>query len=131
MRGLGLAGGADRWLICVDSVLVTICEAGGRRREEEEKEWARGVSVSRDVRGLDSPVLVAALIIRIRRAVVVRVPDRAPPVVLGTFEAETRRLVAKDRRRAERRVRRQRTLFVWPEQPRTLPAKTSTPNKII
>ena len=76
-----------------------------------EKEWARGVSVSRDVRGLDSPVLVAALIIRIRRAVVVRVPDRAPPVVLGTFEAETRRLVAKDRRRAERRVRRQRVAF--------------------
>ena len=27
---------------CVDLVLVTICEAG--RREEKEKEWARGVS---------------------------------------------------------------------------------------
>ena len=51
---------------------------------------------------LDAPVLVAAFIIGIGSTVVVRVADRAPPVVLGTFKAKTGRLVAKDRRRANR-----------------------------
>ena len=39
MRGLGLAIGADQWLICVDLVLVTICEAG--RKDEEERRRRR------------------------------------------------------------------------------------------
>jgi hypothetical protein len=39
VRGLGLAGGADRYSF-VDSVLVTICEAG--RKEEERRRRRNG-----------------------------------------------------------------------------------------
>ena len=37
-----LGEGVDRYSF-VDSVLVTICEAGRKEERGEEKEWARGV----------------------------------------------------------------------------------------